>query len=407
MRSPLGRIYCQRCRAANSVADEACAECGTRLMLVVEPTGLRFEDSSQVGGAFDEHLLERISLLENNLSRVIDKLEKTLDLMLKQAQSSYTSHSLLDALISTLAETGALNRQILQARWRAREGENQAPPELEAAPGSKTRTRIVETYEGEHTEAFISAVSDGFEILASRKPEAALIALLKAVALDPKNAALNRVVGLTLIVAGRPRKALDFLVRAAQVNREDPQIAALLGLAFAEDGDDARALELLNVAAGCGISTFSLHLALGRVFAARGTQRAALAQYKLAVERRECPEAYYLLGQTHLLLGHTHAALRHLRRAVALDDSYSAAWELMGRALNDLGETVEARKAFNAARRMGRGRREIGAESGRSPAKLKRAGRVKPAQARKLVTSGDARLSKALGDDLLDQVLSR
>ena len=41
------------------------------------------------------------------------------------------------------------------------------------------------------------------------------------------------------------------------------------------------------------------------------------------------------------------AAAAHLRRAVALDASYSAAWKLLGRALAASGATGEARAAFD------------------------------------------------------------
>jgi tetratricopeptide (TPR) repeat protein len=39
------------------------------------------------------------------------------------------------------------------------------------------------------------------------------------------------------------------------------------------------------------------------------------------------------LGNEYLKRGETEAAIAHLRRAVALDPGYSAAWKLLGRAL--------------------------------------------------------------------------
>ena len=82
-----GQIYCQRCLAPNPVERDLCGQCGTRLMLVVEPAAHRYEDDA-VGGGYEEHLLERVTVLEHHLTRFAEKLEKTLDLLLRQARSS-------------------------------------------------------------------------------------------------------------------------------------------------------------------------------------------------------------------------------------------------------------------------------------------------------------------------------
>src|SRR5918992_4434 len=84
------QIRCQRCRAANPLGQELCDRCGTRLMLVVEPTLMRFAD----------------------------KLERTLDLMLKQAQNAHTTHLLVETLIDALAELKTLDRAVLARHWR-------------------------------------------------------------------------------------------------------------------------------------------------------------------------------------------------------------------------------------------------------------------------------------------------
>src|ERR687894_3187999 len=113
------QIRCQRCRAANPLGQELCDRCGTRLMLVVEPTSMRFEaDAVAVGGEAAALLFERVSVLENNLMRFADKLERTLDLMLKQAQNSHTTHLLVETLIDALAELKTLDRAVLARHWR-------------------------------------------------------------------------------------------------------------------------------------------------------------------------------------------------------------------------------------------------------------------------------------------------
>ncbi|MCA1615599.1 MAG: hypothetical protein LC800_16155 [Acidobacteria bacterium] len=83
------QIRCQRCRAPNPFGQELCDQCGTRLMLVVEPSSLRYEEETLAGADAGGLLAERVSSLENHLTRFAEKLERALDLMLKQVQSAH------------------------------------------------------------------------------------------------------------------------------------------------------------------------------------------------------------------------------------------------------------------------------------------------------------------------------
>lgn len=54
----------------------------------------------------------------------------------------------------------------------------------------------------------------------------------------------------------------------------------------------------------------------------------------------------FSLGNEHLKGGDPAAAAEHLRRAVALDPEYSAAWKLLGRALAESARPRDAAAAF-------------------------------------------------------------
>jgi predicted Zn-dependent protease len=63
------------------------------------------------------------------------------------------------------------------------------------------------------------------------------------------------------------------------------------------------------------------------------------------------------LGNEYLKAGDAERAAEHLRRAVALDPGYSAAWKLLGKALLAAGRSDEALQAWRdgtaAAERKG------------------------------------------------------
>lgn len=88
-------------------------------MLVVEPKAARFE-AAESRVSTNEHLLERISATENRISRLTERLERSLDLVLRQAQNSYFDRSLVKALVDVLAEEGLVNRERLEQVWTER-----------------------------------------------------------------------------------------------------------------------------------------------------------------------------------------------------------------------------------------------------------------------------------------------
>lgn len=117
-------------------------------MLVVEPTSTRFE-ASEVGVSTNEHLLERISATENRITRLAERLERSLDLVLRQAQNSYFDRSLVKALVDVLAEDGLVNKERLEKLWNehcqkdeAIQAENSRPATLsrKRTPSSKKRS---------------------------------------------------------------------------------------------------------------------------------------------------------------------------------------------------------------------------------------------------------------------------
>jgi hypothetical protein len=138
--------YCQKCLAANPLGQDFCARCGTRMMIVIEPASLRYENL-ETGATGEEHLLERISVLENRLGRLTDRLERSLDLLLRQAQNSYFDRVLLKSLIGLLNEDGVVESQKLERVWQER-------CELDAAGQEQTnrrealRAKIITNYRG-------------------------------------------------------------------------------------------------------------------------------------------------------------------------------------------------------------------------------------------------------------------
>jgi tetratricopeptide (TPR) repeat protein len=199
--------------------------------------------------------------------------------------------------------------------------------------------------------------------------------------------------------------ARDYLARASAADPQNPRLCLLLGLVCGDEGDAPRAKELLRQSLSGGHHTFAAHYALGRLHAAESDWRAALAEFKLALAARKCPEAHYILGLVYYHLGRDRTALRHLRRALEMDAEYGEAMYLLGLVQLRLGERERAAESFAAAR----------AAEGSAPQTTRQRKRVPrledlppPALLRqtykgrkRLLTGGDTRVAAALRDDAL------
>jgi tetratricopeptide (TPR) repeat protein len=364
-------------------------------MLLVEPSAARFEGRGTNGG-MEEHLLERVTAIETHISRVIDKLEKMAELMLKQSHSAYFDHELLDTLITVLTEAGSIDRQRLAALWRERRKKEEQD---DGTPYSRLCDSVIRAYEGEEREHFARLAREGFDEFEKGRDKSALRSLERAAALAPGNALLNLFLGEQLFGRGKTAPARDYLARALAAVPDSGRLRLLLGIACGDEGETERARTLLSEAVEiCGPS-FAAHCALGRLAAAESDWKGALAEFKLALAARPGPEAHYLLGLANFWLGRDRTALRHLSKAIGLDEKYGAAFYLLGLARRRLGDSVGAARAWASADALGDFPPLPEGENEKpTPLLFERKGRAR----RRPVTGGDERLAAALRADALE-----
>src|SRR5215813_2690665 len=155
--------YCQKCLAANPLGQEFCARCGTRLMIIVEPSSARFE-AGPVSLSTDEHLLERISAAENRVARLAERLERSLDLLLRYAQNAYFDRSLIRALVGLLTEDGVVETDRLERMWSERCQRDTIEQE-ENVHRDELRLRILAGTKTVDRQAFDNLVNEAFVLI--------------------------------------------------------------------------------------------------------------------------------------------------------------------------------------------------------------------------------------------------
>jgi tetratricopeptide (TPR) repeat protein len=374
--------YCQKCLAANPLGQEFCTRCGTRLMIVVEPSTTRFE-AGPASLSTDEHLLERISAAENRVARLAERLERSLDLLLRYAQNAYFDRSLMRALIALLTDDGVVETERLERMWSER-CERDSVEQEENVHRDEQRSRILTGAKTPNKQTFEELVNQGFLLLEDRQIPQGIAKLQAAADIAPENAALNLFIGEHFFRSGKTKQARSYLAKAHAALPNDLRISLLLGLTCADDGEVELAKDLLSNATAQGVSSFAGHYGLGWVFVTEKNWRRALGEFKRALTVRPSAEAHYVLGCLYYELNRDTLAVRHLRKATEMDGGYAEAFSLLAQAYERTGRKELARQALEKA-----GRKNV------SPFQTAKSA------APRLMMGADKRLAEALREDAL------
>ena len=400
MRRPTISHYCQKCLAANPLGQEFCARCGTRLMIVVEPTSSRYEVGT-TGLSTDEHLLERISAAETRVARLAERLERSLDLLLRYAQNAYFDRSLVRALVNLLAEDGVVQTERLEKLWSER-CQRDAVEQEENVHRDELRLRILaraDAADGQvdtpDRKIFEQLVNEGFLLIEDRKLTQGITKLQRAAEIADENVALNLFIGEHFFRRGKSKLARLYLAKAHAALPNDVRISLLLGLTCADDGEVELAKALLSSANAQGGSSFAGHYGLGWLFVAEKNWRRALGEFKQALTVRPSPEAHYVLGCLYYELNRDALAVRHLRKATKMDAGYVEAFHLLAQAYERMGRPELAQQALQKAGVVDTPEDSVPIRNRRNMPLFQ------VTKTKRLISGADPRLAEALREDAL------
>jgi tetratricopeptide (TPR) repeat protein len=316
-------------------------------MIVVEPSSARFEGGPS-SLSTDEHLLERISAAENRVARLAERLERSLDLLLRYAQNAYFDRSLMRALVGLLSEDGVVDTDRLERMWSERCQRDTLEQE-ENVHRDELRLRILSGAGIRDKQTFEELVNEGFLLIEDKQVPQGITKLKHAAEISEENAALNLFIGEHYFRTGKTKQAREYLARAHAAMPHDLRISLLLGLTCADDGEVELAKDLLSNATTQGGSSFAAHYGLGWVFVTQKNWRRALGEFKRALTVRPSPEAHYVLGCLYYELNRDSLAVRHLRKATKMDEGYAEAFYLLAQAYERTGRKALAKQALEKA----------------------------------------------------------
>ncbi len=342
-------MICQVCGTPNELERELCVKCQSKL-LVVSGAGGTYEEKSEgeEGVSLDEHLLERVSVLEEIVKRSAETLKMLLQSQNRQEKNGFVAQTGLLALKDLLERKGVLVEEELVDLWETRVDHHMAALEKRER-FLERKERMLGGYTGGRRERFRASLDEAEFAFYALDPEKAVRTLEEAWRMDKGNAALAFFLGETYFNEGETERARALL---GQVLRKEPDhFEALVysGVLENEAGRTERAMEALKRAISVKPDAFLPYFALGALHALSGQLARAETFLRKATAIEESAQAWSLLGTIAAERGRLGEAIEALQKAVRLDPEDEDALYQLGVCYLDRGWTQKAAERFRAA----------------------------------------------------------
>ena len=318
MANDLPGSYCQNCLSWNPGERETCLKCGTRLLILAGDQAWEDETEDTDGGEdLEEHLLERITGLEETLRRVETYLETVSDQLGKLERSEVMLRNGLMALVQEMEHNRQLDAHAFSERW-----ENLVEENLHLISArelfTRYRARILPIARPKSMSQLKRALLETTALLESADLPGAAQRLGQALPLDPKNYELI-FTAASLHEAAQNLEEAEVLARkAVGLSPRHFEAWMLLGKLLQELPEHAdQAIEALHQAADLRPEDPEPRMMLAELLLDQEDMQGALEAAQEAVARRKDGETLLLLGQVHLARGESAMAVPALKEASA------------------------------------------------------------------------------------------
>jgi tetratricopeptide (TPR) repeat protein len=363
-------------------------------MLVVEPATSRF-DSHALTGATEEHVLERISALENRLIRLAEKIEEGVSALVQTASGQDFDSETIGLLQSLLDEANAVS-----GNRRAPRGNKRTPSEAQIGIG-RIRRVLVSVLESLPQPAETQgrrALGAAFTLLETSRAHEGLELLKMAADEGAGGALLASFVGECLFSRGSWDLSADYLRRALSIDPRNGPANLMLGFICAELGEAHQADAYLRRAAVLECQGFSLYFSQGRLFLVQGDHKRAINSLMRAAEFGNLEFCYVAIAEAYLFQSRRKEGEDYLRKALQIKGNNRKAQRLLALIGPERPRSRVSRGKLAAIPDIAAQIGDPGCVEGEwTGNRVHRSSRSSGA----LVTSGDERLGRILVRDIL------
>jgi len=330
--------------------------CGTRLLLVVFPQSLKY-DTNYMPSFYEDHLLERVSLLELRLAQVIEQLAMAYEFISREAKSFQKDHALLQSFFETIQTVNPEFSELLSQNTLELFNEKKANLSVKNKQ-EQVLTEILAAHDAKQSELFSHLVKEGVKLLQECEEKQAFLNLERAALLSPKNVPFLIFIAEHFFRADRFDSAKNNLEKAFELEPQNPKILLLLGVIYGNEGESEGARKFLSVLVSDKDKAFCANYVWGMLAAFESNWTESLAAFKQSSENLDAAEIQYLIGAVYFQLKKYEIALKHLQTAISLDVKFADAWFMQSIIYKLSGNEEGANNARAAALEV----REAGAQ---------------------------------------------
>ena len=310
--------YCQNCLTWNPGDREICRKCGTRLLIVTGDHSWD-DDEADVGldseEDLDEHLLERITGLEENLRRIETYLETVSEQLGRLERSEVMLRNGLMSLVQEMEQKNKLDAQAFSQRW-----ENAVEENLQLLGArelfTRYRARILPIARTKSVSQLRRALLETAALLDSAQLVEAAQRLEESLPIDPKNYELMFTVAALKEIIGDYDRAFRLVRKVVQLSQRHYEAWMLFAkIAQVHLNQPDNAIEALHTAAGLRPEELEPKMALAELLFYEDDLQGAFEASVSALETERNGHTLRMLGQILLERGEHAKAIVLLKEA--------------------------------------------------------------------------------------------
>ncbi|HUP66138.1 MAG TPA: tetratricopeptide repeat protein [Thermoanaerobaculia bacterium] len=345
-------MLCQTCGAYNDDEREFCFRCQAKLLVLsgVSPYNDEemdeYEDEPDV--SLDEHLLERVSALEEIVKRSAETLRFAIDAIHRQERAIFVNQTGLLSLKEVLEKRNLISADEITELWESKMGEQLLALEIKER-FSERKDRIVSLFRGEKRERFVELIREAQTLIETFDQLRGMKVLEDAFKLDRDNYELSFFLGEMFFNDGDLERAKVYLERTLEVLPDHFDAAVFYGVLLHEQQDLKGAERWLRRAIQISQESFLPYFSLGAIYSLQGKLLRAQKFLQKAIELEPIPQAHYLLGTIYYEKGQLERAMRSFQSAIKLDPDYEEAIYHLGLTYLDRNWNRKAMQCFQDA----------------------------------------------------------
>jgi len=346
-------MLCQTCGAFNDDEREYCFRCQNKLLVLSGVSPFEEDDVEEYGEddgdlSLDEHLLERVSAIEEIVKRSAETIRSLVDAVQKHERAIFINQTGLLSVKELLEKKNVVSADELVELWESKMGEQMLALEKKQR-FTERKDRITSLFRGEKRDRFMQLLQEAEAAIDAFDPDRGVKALEEAFKLDRDNYELSFFLGELFFNDGNLDRAKQYLERTLEVQPDHFDAAVFYGVLLHERQDLKGAERWLRRAIQISQESFLPYFSLGAIYARKGKLLRAQKFLEKAIQLEAIPQAHFLLGTIFYEKGQLERAIRSFQAAIKLDPDYEEAIYHLGISYLDRNWNRKAIQCFQEA----------------------------------------------------------